>query len=152
MSGRKPWPPLIVAGDVPPWIKRRDFALTAAMWLLFLYMLDDEFALVLHRNLVRFGLGHYRTDPNWADYLEDLGPHLSIGLVLIVLLVLATISTLIWRWRASRLPPPQPLALAAEARRAGLSEPDLAHARDLAIAVVHIEPDGRHRIEPGRTS
>jgi len=30
----------------------------------------------------------------------------------------------------------------------GMAEEDLAAARNLRIAVVHIDPDGKHRVEP----
>jgi hypothetical protein len=143
----RPWPPLIVADTTPGWVKWRDGVLTCLMWGLFLYMLDDEFELVIERNLVRFGLGDYRTDPNWPQYFGQLTPYLSMSLALIGLLIVATAFTLIRRARSMRLPSPVPLELAAEAQRAGLSAGDLAAARDLRIAVVHIEPDGRHKVE-----
>ncbi len=142
------WPPLIVARDVPRWVKVRDFVLTLMMWGLFLAMLESEFELIVQRNLVRLGLGTFRTDPLWEKHFELLEPYALVTLALVVVLLLDSAVTLVRRRRARASPQPPPLGLAAEARRAGLKETDLAAARELKIAVVYIEPDGRHRVEP----
>ena len=143
----KPWPPLIVAGAAPRWVRWRDLVLTLLMWLLFAVMLETEFELIIQRNLVRFGLGKYRTDPNWAEFFERLAPFAAVASASIAVVVIAGLFTVRRQRRALRLPPPPPLDLAAQAGRAGMSESDLGAARNLRIAVVHIGSDGRHRVE-----
>jgi hypothetical protein len=146
-TSKKPWPPLIIASEAPRWVRWRDFVLTLLMWLLLAVMLETEFELVVQHNLVRFGLGEYRTDPNWPEFFERLAPFLAASAILIAMLVVSGLFTRRRRRHALSLPLPPPLDLAAQARRAGLSEPELAAARELSIAVVHIGPDGRHRVE-----
>jgi hypothetical protein len=44
--------------------------------------------------------------------------------------------------------PPPPLQPAEEAARGGMDVADLVAARELRNAVVHVEADGRYRVEP----
>jgi hypothetical protein len=143
----RPWPPLIVADNTPRWIKRRDFVLTLAMWLLFVAMLEAEFELVIKRNLVRLGFGDFRTNPNWAEYFERLAPYILVSSVLVLLLAAASLLTLRRRHRSLVLPPPPPLSLAEQVRDAGMDEKALVAARDWHVAVVHIDADGKLRVE-----
>ena len=56
------------------------------------------------------------------------------------------------RSRSLLLPQPAPLEAADQAHRAGLEEAELIAACDQRIVIVHIDTDGRHRIEvlPGQ--
>jgi hypothetical protein len=69
-------------------------------------------------------------------------------MTLIGVLALASLITLYRRRRSLLLPPPPPLAIGDKARRGGLNEVALAAARELRIAVVHIDEDGMHRVTP----
>ena len=140
----RPWPPLIVATDVPRAVRWRDTILTLLMWALFLFALETEFQIVLER----LGWGSYDVDYAWSDLVADLMPFLWMIGVLVVLIFGFALETLRRRRRALELPQPAPLASADQARRAGMDEAALAAARTWRIAVVHIDPDGRHRIEP----
>ena len=142
------WPPLIVAGERPTWVWWRDFALTLAMWLLFAVMLETEFELFFGRYLERLGWGDFDTNANWARFFERLRPYLYVVVVLLAFISIAAVATVVRYLRSLRLPLPLPLPAAAQARRAGMDEADLLAARDLANVVVHIAPDGTHRIEP----
>jgi poly-beta-1,6-N-acetyl-D-glucosamine biosynthesis protein PgaD len=142
----RPWPPLIVAGQVPRLIKWRDFLLTWLVWVLFAHLLDAEFELFRHY-LERFGINHVHKDVNWLFYLEQLTPFLLMAAVLAALIVIFSLRTLRRRRRALLVPQPAPLETSAQAGRAGLDEAALLAARDRRIVVVHIDADGRHRIE-----
>ena len=142
------WPPLIVASEKPKWIWWRDFALTLAMWLLFAVMLETEFELFFGRHLERLGWGDFDTNANWPRFFERLRPYVYFILLLVAFVVAAASATIARYFRSLRLPPPLALPAASQARRAGMDETDLLAARELANVVVHIAPDGAHRIEP----
>jgi len=144
----KPWPPLIVADQIPRWVKWRDFLLTLMMWILFAVVLEREFKLFVGRLLEYWGLGDFETEANWVEFFEKLMPHIQATMMLVGVLALASLITLYSRRRSLLLPPPPPLAIADEARRAGMNETALAAARELRIAVVFIDEDGTHRSNP----
>ena len=148
MSDAKPWPPLIVAHSKPRWVVWRDALFTLMMWVLFAILLETEFELFISRQLVRLGLGDFRTDPNWAEHFERLAPFIAVAVILICLLMLASIFTRRRRRRGLLMPPPSLLSIADEARRVGMDEAELAAARELRVAVVYIDEDGTHRIVP----
>jgi hypothetical protein len=139
-SPDKPWPPLIVAGHVPRMVRWRDLLLTWILWLCFALLLGIEFELV-----VGGSLGFLDTD--WPLFLERLKPFFLTAALLAGLLVISGVRTLRRRERSLLLPQPAPLETADQARRAGIDAAVLIAARDLRIAVVHIDADGRHRIE-----
>ena len=126
-----PWPPLIVAGTKPTWVKVRDVALTLFMWVLFAIMLETEFELFFGRYLERMGLGDFDTAGRWAEFFEALQPFVQVALVLVSLLLLAGLLTLRRVARGRVLPQPAPLAASDEARRVGMDEAD-AHRRPRA--------------------
>jgi hypothetical protein len=74
-------------------------------------------------------------------------PFLLTAAILAGLLIIFSLRTLRRRSRALLLPQPVPLEAADQARRAGLGEAELIVARDQRIVVVHIDTNGRHRIE-----
>jgi poly-beta-1,6-N-acetyl-D-glucosamine biosynthesis protein PgaD len=141
------WPPLIVATDVPRWIRWRDAVLTLLMWALFASMLELEFAGLLGPHLERLGVNVFSSDVSLLEFSGRLIPYLRTSVVLVVLLFVASLFTLGRRRRGLTLPAPPELAIAEEARRAGLDEPALIYARSAHIAVVHIDSDGGLRIE-----
>jgi len=142
------WPPLIVAERPPRWVAWRDYLLTLLMWLAFAIMLETEFELFFGGFLERIGLGDFDTDANWGVFFERLRPFVYLIITLLVFLAAAAVATVARYFLARRLPPPAPLAAAAQARRARMDETDLLAARELANVVVHIAPDGTHRVEP----
>jgi len=127
-------------------MKWRDILLTLMMWCLFAIILETEFELFAKRLLERWGFRDFDRDAKWAEFFERLMPFVQIAMMLIGVLALASLITLLRRRRALSLPPPPPLAIADEARRAGMDETSLAAARDLRVAVVHIDGDGTHRV------
>jgi poly-beta-1,6-N-acetyl-D-glucosamine biosynthesis protein PgaD len=136
MSGvARPWPPLIVAANVPRAVRWRDLLLTLAAWVAFAYLLDHEFALSLHA-LKLLGLGGAEVDTNWRLYLERLAPFLLVAAALAVALVVFSLRTLRRRSRTLRMSPPSPLTTVQQARVAGLDEAALVAARDQRIVVV----------------
>jgi hypothetical protein len=141
------WPPLIVANDVPRLIRWRDILLTLLMWIAFAVMLETEFEMFFGNHLERLGFGDFNTEPNWLIFFERLTPFLLTIALLISLLGVASIRTLQRRRRALLLPMPVPLELAEECRRAGLDAKQLTSARTSMIVIVHIDADGKHRIE-----
>ena len=144
----KVWPPLIVASTKPTWVKVRDIALTLLMWVLFAIMLETEFELFFGHYLQRLGLGDFDSEGRWPEFFQALRPFVQVALVLVSLLLVAGLLTLRRVARGRRLPQPAPLTAGDEARRVGMDEAGLIAARELRIVVVHIEPDGKHRIEP----
>jgi hypothetical protein len=118
------------------------------MWILFAVMLEREFELFVGPHLERWGLGDFDTEANWAVFFERLMPFIQVTMMLVGALALAGLITLYRRRRGLLLPPPPFLAIAYEARRAGMDETALAAARELRIAIVHIDDDGTHRIGP----
>ena len=148
LTSPQEWPPLIVAGTKPRWVKVRDVALTLLMWALFAITLETQFELLFGHYLERWGFGEFDTEARWGVFFEDLRPFLDTAYVLVGILIAASFFTLRRIARARQLPEPRPLPIGDEARRVGMAEEDLAAARNLRIAVVHIDPDGKHRVEP----
>ncbi len=148
---RKPhdtWPPLIVVSDKPRWVIWRDFTLTLMMWLGFALMLETEFELFFGRYLERLGLGEFHTEAHWEVFFQRLRPYIGLVVILVVILAGTTLATLhrVRRALTQRLPPG--LTPEEQAPRAGMTPAALVEARALRLAVVHVEPDGRHRVEP----
>jgi poly-beta-1,6-N-acetyl-D-glucosamine biosynthesis protein PgaD len=143
-----PWPPLIVASTKPTFVKVRDTALTLLMWLLFAILLETEFEMFFGHYLQRLGLGDFDSEGRWLEFFQALRPFVQVALVLVSLLLVAGLLTLRRVARGRRLPQPAPLAAGDEARRVSLDEAELIAARELRVVVVHIEPNGKHRIEP----
>ena len=154
MTGpNRPWPPLIVARHTPRLVKWRDILLTAMMWGFFALLLDTEFELFM-------GI-------TWSGWALAPSTPMPIGRCIFdrpdcrscwwqpcspSVLIIFGLRTLRRRSRALLLPQPAPLETADQARRAGLDEAVLIAARDQRIVIVHIDADGRHRIEvpPGQ--
>jgi hypothetical protein len=149
MSDReRPWPPLIVATSTPAAIRWRDLLLTVVMWGLFFVVLESEFELYFGAYLEHWGFGDFDTDADWAEFFHLLLPYLEVSAVLIATLALVNALGVKRRRRSLSIEPPPPLTLAEEARRAGMGEAELAAARELRIAVVHIDADGKLGVEP----
>jgi poly-beta-1,6-N-acetyl-D-glucosamine biosynthesis protein PgaD len=145
----RPWPPLVVAENVPRLVRWRDVGLTVVIWMIFAIMLTAETQFFIGRLRMRLGLApDVSTDPNWAEFFDRLWPFIVTTFALVVVLFLASVLTQRRRVRALATRPPPPLAIADQARRAGMEESALAAARELRIVVVHIDADGRHRIDP----
>src|SRR5213079_136795 len=117
-----PWPPLIVARNMPRAIRLRDFLLTLLMWILFAIMLETEFKLFAGSYLKGFGFAEFDAEGNWPLFFERLTPFLFTTGVLVCLLTAAGILTLRRRRLALLRPPPAPLDFATECREAGLNE------------------------------
>ena len=146
-SSNRPWPPLIVARHTPRLVKWRDILLTAMMWGFFAVLLDTEFELFLGDYLEQLGLGPIDAKANWPVYFNLLMPFLLMATILAGVLVIFSLRTLRRRSRALLLPQPAPLETANQAHRAGLEEAELIVARDQRIVIVHIDTNGRHRLE-----
>jgi poly-beta-1,6-N-acetyl-D-glucosamine biosynthesis protein PgaD len=132
------WPPLIHA-NLPPWMKWRDAALTLGMWILFGFLLQRQFGLAQ---------ATYQDSSYLTDFLTRLSPYAHAALLLTILLAIAAKFTGRRLQRSFLLPEPAPLALSDQARRVGMDEAALAAARDLRIAVVYVDGEGRNRIVP----
>lgn len=145
-SSNRPWPPLIVATHVPRLVKWRDTLLTLMIWGGFAVLLDVEFELFLH-HFLQPGLGRFDTGAKWSVFFDRLMPFLLTAAMLAGLLVIFSVRTLRRRSRSLLLPKPPPLEAADQAHHAGLDEAELMVARDQRIVTVHIDTDGRHRIE-----
>lgn len=145
-----PWPPLIVASTKPTFVKVRDTALTLLMWLLFAILLETEFEMFFGHYLQRLGLGDFDSEGRWLEFFQALRPFIQVALVLVSLLLVAGLLTLRRVARGRKLPQPAPLTAGDEARRVGLDEAELIAARELRVVVVHIDGDGKYRVEPHR--
>jgi poly-beta-1,6-N-acetyl-D-glucosamine biosynthesis protein PgaD len=128
-------------------VKWRDILLTSMMWGFFAILLDAEFELFLGDYLEQLGLGPFDTNANWLVFFELLMPFLLIAAILAGALIIFSLRTLRRRSRALHLPQPAPLETTDQAQRAGLDEVELIAARDQRIVIVHIDDNGRHRIE-----
>jgi poly-beta-1,6-N-acetyl-D-glucosamine biosynthesis protein PgaD len=145
-----PWPPLIVASTKPTFVKVRDIALTLLMWLLFAILLETEFEMFFGHYLQRLGLGDFDSEGRWLEFFQALRPFIQVALVLVSLLLVAGLLTLRRVARGRKLPQPAPLTAGDEARRVGMDEAELIAARELRVVVVHIDADGKYRVEPRR--
>jgi poly-beta-1,6-N-acetyl-D-glucosamine biosynthesis protein PgaD len=145
-----PWPPLIVASTKPTFVKVRDTALTLLMWLLFAILLETEFEMFFGHYLQRLGLGDFDSGGRWLEFFQALRPFIQVALVLVSLLLVAGLLTLRRVARGRKLPQPAPLTAGDEARRVGMDEAELIAARELGVVVVHIDGDGKYRVEPHR--
>jgi|HubBroStandDraft_6_1064221.scaffolds.fasta_scaffold00833_4 poly-beta-1,6-N-acetyl-D-glucosamine biosynthesis protein PgaD len=143
-----PWPPLIVASTKPTFVKVRDIALTLLMWLLFAILLETEFEMFFGHYLQRLGLGDFDSEGRWLEFFQALRPFIQVALVLVSLLLVAGLLTLRRVARGRMLPQPPPLTAGDEARRVGMEEAELIAARELRVVVVHIDADGKYRVEP----
>jgi len=142
------WPPLIVVSNKPRWVVWRDFSLTLAMWVLFAVMLETEFELFFGHYLERLGLGDFDTNAHWGRFFRRLEPYFWLIVMLVALLAASTVATLHRIRRFLKTAPPPPLEATEEARRGRMEVAALLAARGLANVVVHVAPDGTHRIEP----
>lgn len=140
------WPPLIVAKQVPRSVKWRDTLLTLMMWGFFAALLDIEFDLFLG-DYLQPGLSRFDTNAKWSLFFDRLMPFLLTAAILAGFLIIFSLRTLRRRSRALLLPQPAPLEAADQARRTGLDEAELIKARDQRIVIVHIDTNGKHRIE-----
>lgn len=145
-SANQPWPPLIVAKHVPRLVKWRDTLLTVMMWVFFAVLLDIEFELFLGHYL-QPGLSRFDAGSKWPLFFERLMPFLLMAATLAGLLIIFTARTLRRHASALLLPKPAPLETAEQAHHAGLDEVELIVARDQRIVIVHLDADGRHKIE-----
>jgi poly-beta-1,6-N-acetyl-D-glucosamine biosynthesis protein PgaD len=141
----RPWPPLVIAEHLPRAVKWRDALLTLLAWAAFAMLLDEEFRLTLGA-LEAVGVADADVETNWLTYAERLVPFLLVAAALGSLLCVFSLRTLRRRARALDLPQPAPLAVADEARAAGLHEADLLAAREQRVVVVH-DGEGGLRIE-----
>jgi hypothetical protein len=146
-SSNGPWPPLIVATHVPRFVKWRDILLTLVIWGCFAVLLDKEYELFLDDYLEPLGLDLFDTYANWPEFFDRLMPFLLTAAILGGLLVIFSLRTLRRRSRGLLLPKPAPLETAHQAHHAGLNEAELIDARSQRIVIVHIDTNGRHRIE-----
>jgi PgaD-like protein len=145
-----PWPPLIVASTKPTFVKVRDIALTLLMWVLFAIMLETEFEMFFGHYLQRMGLGDFDSEGRWLEFFQELRPFVQVALVLVSLLLVAGLLTLRRVARGRMLPQRAPLTAGDEARRVGMDEAELIAVRELRVVVVHIDGDGKYRVEPHR--
>jgi endonuclease/exonuclease/phosphatase family metal-dependent hydrolase len=120
------------------------------MWLLFAIMLETEFELFFGHYLQRLGWGDFNSEGRWPEFFQALRPFVQVALVLVSLLLAAGLLTLRRVARGRTLPQPAPLTAGDEARRVGMDEAELIAARELRVVVVHIDADGRYRVEPHR--
>jgi poly-beta-1,6-N-acetyl-D-glucosamine biosynthesis protein PgaD len=144
-------PPLIVADKVSRALKWRDAVLTLLMWGIIANLLAHELGLVWVDSFALHGPDAAK-DIDWLHRLEGLSLFLIAAAVLSSILTLFGVRTARRRRRIRALPLPEPLATADQARRAGLEEAALLAAREHRIVTVHLEPDGRFRIEAPRES
>jgi poly-beta-1,6-N-acetyl-D-glucosamine biosynthesis protein PgaD len=148
MSGRtRPWPPLVVVEHLPRLIRWRDAVITLLMWLFFALLVVSEFELFLGDYLEHLGLGPFDNDADWRLFLERLMPYLVTAAAFVAALFVFTFRNLRRRSRARFLPQPPQLDAADQASLAGLDTAALIAAREQRIVIVHIDADGRHRIE-----
>ena len=145
---RENWPPLIVASEMPRLVVWRDVALTLAMWLVFALMLETEFELFFGRYLERLGLGDFDTNANWAEFFQRLRPYIWLVVMLVTLLAASTVATVYRVRRFIKAAPPPPLTAAEEAAHGRMEVASLLAARELRDAVVHVDANGAHRVEP----
>jgi len=80
-------------------------------------------------------------------FFEALTPFMLAAAFLAGTLSIFSVLTMWRRHQSLLLPQPASLSLLEEARRVGLDEAALIAARDKRIVIVHIDSDGRHRIE-----
>lgn len=148
MSGtNRPWPPLIVAAHVPRSVRWRDAVLTFLAWATFVLLLDIQFEWFVGEDIARLLSLSADPESNWPPFLAALMPFVLIAATLCTILAIFGLRTVVLRRQALRLPQPAPLEASDEARRAGLDEATLVAARGERIVIVHIDADGRHRIE-----
>ena len=142
------WPPLIVVSDKPRWVAWRDAALTVAMWILLAIMLETEFELFFGRYLERLGFGDFDTKAHWGRFFRLLEPYIWLIVALLALLAASTVATIHRVRRFRKAAPPPPLEPADQAARGRMDVAALLAARELRNAVVHVDPNGSHRVEP----
>ena len=148
MNQPKPWPPLIIAREPPLLIRSRDHLLTLAIWALFAFFLVHQ----VGQFDLRGSEGASEIRASWLTFIDDLRPFARVALLLVVAMVIYSFATLWRRRRTLNVLPPPPLSLGEQAQRAGMDDESLRQARSLRIAVVHIEADGKVRVEPRLTA
>jgi poly-beta-1,6-N-acetyl-D-glucosamine biosynthesis protein PgaD len=141
------WPPLITAAAQPRWMVWRDRGLTVAMWALF--------ALVCHNFLffaadeVRVAVGQPpRREWDPLGQVDRLRPFLVVALTMVTFLLAAGVMSVRRMRRNLARPKPPPLAVAEEAAHQEATAEALAAWRDLRVAVVHLDAEGRMHAEP----
>ena len=145
-----PWPPLITDAKVPRRIILRDYALTVGAWVALAWFAEHELLLVLSQIHELLGGPQGRPLPDWALWWARLRPYAIAVAFLAVWLVGWGLMAMRRLRGYAQLPQPTPLTAVEQAVRYGCTEADLLAWRALKIAVVHIDPGDRVRVEAGR--
>jgi len=142
---KQTWPPVIVDAAQPRWTFWRDRILTVAAWLIFLLILERESVLFWRRLTATLAPA---ANENGAEWEFRLLPFLEVAAVLILLLAIAAERTRRRRSRFRGATPPEPLDIATEAARRGLTPDSLAAARALKSVAVTIDQTGGFHLAP----
>jgi hypothetical protein len=125
----------------------RDLILTVLMWVLMLVILYTEIRFAWESLMVLLGRSDAQIDAELALFWRRMQPLLWLMGALVLMLAVATILSRKRREEAITGQQPEPLAEAAVAALAGMSEAAMAEARSHRIAVVHRNADGSLRVE-----
>lgn len=144
------WPPLITSARQPAWMPWRDRLLTIAMWVLLALLCRNS--LLLGVDLLRELFGGERLRPN--PDLEILWSRLEPYIIISALLLMWIFAFGLVAWRRLLRPvrgraPLLPITEEAGHRKAAPAA--LERWRGLAVAIVHVLPDGAMRVEDGTT-
>lgn len=137
------WPPLILGARLSPWLRARDFVLTALAWVLLGYLMRET--LHLMHDYLRYPIFEFTSasPPDWTELWGRLRPFAGFVAALILwLLFWALVRSRSMRTTAPATQP-APLALATHAAEFGLDEATLAGWREARILVVHVDGEGR---------
>jgi poly-beta-1,6-N-acetyl-D-glucosamine biosynthesis protein PgaD len=145
----KVWPPIIRDADLPRNIVWRDRLLTAAMWLLLIWLCRHPLHLLLNQFLVLFGYQRHLELPDWPDRWARLRPYLEVVALFAIWLIIWAMVTLRRALRYSRMTQPLALALEEEAPRAGCTAANLTEWRKLRVCTVHLDERGAVSVIPG---
>ena len=142
---KRTWPPVIVDAAQPRWMFWRDRILTVGAWLFFLLILERESVLFWRRLMAALAPD---AKENGAEWEFRLLPFLAVAAVLILLLSIAAERTRRRRNRFRGATPPEPLDIATEAERRGLTPDSLEAARARKSVAVTIDQTGGFHLAP----
>ncbi len=143
MSAPRPWPPIVSDARLPWWVVARDVVLTLLLWSAFAYGIVSNLEVAGHALRLLAGEAIEAADPMLAPFLGRMARRMTIVLLLVSLLAVATLASIRRHRHAIGHPQPEPVPDADLARDIGLDEAQLAALRQRKVVTLDVDGEGR---------
>lgn len=142
------WPPIISDADLPRFVVWRDRLLTAAMWLLLLWLCRYPLHWGLDQLLGLFGHPQHLPPFDWRDRWTRLQPYFAVVGLLAIWLIIWALASLRRIRRNARMPQPMALTLEEQALQAGCDADELSEWRNFQVCTAHVDEHGAISVVP----